>query len=110
MTFGERVRSIRLSRGETPRQVTERTDFTQINKLYYTETGMNPNPSLRTVMMLARAFDMTVDELLEGVDMPPQQTARRRAKLAPEHTPDRLARKEAFLNRAKAKTPFEELL
>ena len=66
MTFGERLQRLRWQRGWTQVQLAARTE------LSYKHVAEHENnhykPSLNTLVRYAKAFDISLSELLKGVD------------------------------------------
>jgi transcriptional regulator with XRE-family HTH domain len=67
MHIKERVRNLRLARGYSARELAERAGGISAPYISDIEHGRG-NPSLSSLIALARGFDMTVMELLAGVD------------------------------------------
>ena len=73
MRLEERIKQLRINRNMTMQQL---ADLSNLTKGYISmlERGLNPStkkpivPSLETVQNLANAFNMTLEELLEGVE------------------------------------------
>ena len=63
MTFGERLRQLRLERKINQRELAARVqiDFTYLSKI---ENGRMPPPAASTIVKLAGALDVHADELL----------------------------------------------
>lgn len=77
--FGDRIRELRLARGVTQDELSERVGVfrTYMSRI---ETGV-ANPTLTLVQALADALGLTLSEL---VDFPPAQSAsRKRARSQP---------------------------
>ncbi len=64
MTFGERVREIRVAHGKSQREVADEVgiDFTYLSKV---ENGRMPPPAESTIVKLALALDTDSDELVQ---------------------------------------------
>lgn len=73
MRLEERIKQLRINRNMTMQQL---ADLSKLTKGYISmlEKGLNPStkkpivPSLETVQNLANAFNMTLEELLDGVE------------------------------------------
>jgi len=73
MRLEERIKQLRINRNMTMQQL---ADLSNLTKGYISmlEKGLNPStkkpivPSLETVQNLANAFNMTLEELLDGVE------------------------------------------
>ena len=73
MRLEERIKKLRMNRNMTMQQL---ADLSNLTKGYISmlEKGLNPStkkpivPSLETVQNLANAFNMTLEELLDGVE------------------------------------------
>lgn len=67
-TLGERVRQLRRTRGWSQQQLADRTggqlDQTAISRI---ETRQGHEPGVFTAVLIARAFSMTVDELVSDL-------------------------------------------
>lgn len=67
MTLGERLRSLRTGRKLMLKQVEQATGMA-VPYLSDLERDKIPNPSLETLGKLARVYELTVGDLLDGVD------------------------------------------
>ena len=76
MTFGERLREIRKSRGLSQRELAEKVklNFTYLSKI---ETSAMVPPSEKTILALAKALDADSDELLALANKMPSDLAKR---------------------------------
>jgi PAS domain S-box-containing protein len=65
VTFGQRLRELRIAKGLTQRELAPRAgiDFTYLSKL---ETGAMPPPSEKTILSLAEVLDADADELFSA--------------------------------------------
>ena len=66
MTFGLRIGQLRTERGWSQLELANKTDMGQAT-IYYYEAGKGL-PRIDTLARLSRAFGMTINELLEGVE------------------------------------------
>ncbi|MFC2055644.1 helix-turn-helix domain-containing protein [Chloroflexota bacterium] len=66
MLLGDRIRELRKIKGETLKSTSEGTDLS-ISYLSDIERGRT-NPSLQTLETIANHFDITVTDLLSGVE------------------------------------------
>lgn len=67
-TFGERLKVLRLEAGLSLAEAGERAGMTR-SSWHDLESGHRKNPTLRTAAAVARALNMSMLELLEGVDV-----------------------------------------
>jgi transcriptional regulator with XRE-family HTH domain len=76
MTFGERLREIRKSRGLSQRELADKVklNFTYLSKV---ETGTMHPPSEKTIMALAKALETDSDELLALAKKMPSDLAKK---------------------------------
>jgi transcriptional regulator with XRE-family HTH domain len=65
MDIGKRIRDLREERGLTQREVARHAGLTP-SGLGFIEHGQTRNPSAETVVAIARALDVPVEDLLEG--------------------------------------------
>lgn len=66
MTFGVRIGRLRTERGWSQRILADKVDVTQ-GSIHRYETSRTL-PRIDTLARLSRAFGMTINELLEGVE------------------------------------------
>jgi len=66
MQLGDRIRELRRNKGEILKDTSEGTDLS-VSYLSDVERGRT-NPSLKTIETLANHFDITVTDLLSGVE------------------------------------------
>jgi len=66
MTFGLRIGQLRTERGWSQRILADKVDVTQ-GSIHRYETSRTL-PRIDTLARLSRAFGMTINELLEGVE------------------------------------------
>lgn len=66
MTFGLRIGKLRTERGWSQRILADKVDVTQ-GSIHRYETSRTL-PRIDTLARLSRAFGMTINELLEGVE------------------------------------------
>ena len=66
MTFGLRIGQLRTERGWSQFELADKVDITA-SSIYYYESGKG-FPRIDTLARLSRAFGMTINELLEGVE------------------------------------------
>jgi transcriptional regulator with XRE-family HTH domain len=66
MTFGVRIGQLRTERGWSQRILADKVDVTQ-GSIHRYETSRTL-PRIDTLARLSRAFGMTINELLEGVE------------------------------------------
>lgn len=66
MTFGERLKGLRKQYGFSQADM-ERKTGKKREYLSKFENEHLPNPTIKTVKNIAKAFDMTISEFLEGV-------------------------------------------
>lgn len=66
MTFGARIGQLRTERGWSQRILADKVDVTQ-GSIHRYETSRTL-PRIDTLARLSRAFGMTINELLEGVE------------------------------------------
>lgn len=66
--FGERLRALRDARGLSLTDVSKASGISRTNWSDY-ERGARPNPGLTILAAMARALDVTLPELLEGVEV-----------------------------------------
>jgi transcriptional regulator with XRE-family HTH domain len=71
MTLGERVRQIRHAQGISQERFAEKAGVGRIT-IQRLEAGAQRNVSLVNTARIARAFGLTIDELLKGVDVEPE--------------------------------------
>src|SRR5690242_10212706 len=73
VVIGDRIKAERAARGWTQKELAQRSgiNFGYIRML---ETNQRPNPTGETLQRLARAFGISVDELLEGPPAPDTET------------------------------------
>lgn len=67
MTLGQRIRSLRESKGLSKTDLSKRTDCLDMNIHRWEHDRHQPN--IYHTKKLAEVFNMTVDELLEGVEL-----------------------------------------
>ncbi len=67
--LGERIRELRQSKGLTLRVAGQRSGMTASNWSGL-EQGRRPNPTLSVLFAVAAALDVSLVELLEGVEPP----------------------------------------
>lgn len=67
MTLGQRIRSLRKNRGLTLIDLSKRAEC-DISVLWAWEHDKY-QPNIYHTKMLAKAFNITIDELLEGVEL-----------------------------------------
>jgi len=67
MNLADRIREARLSSGQTQENLAREAEIST-GTLRMIESGATPSPTLSTLVAIARALDMTVIELLEGVE------------------------------------------
>ena len=72
MELGDRIRELRKTKGETLKATSDSTDIS-VSYLSDIERGRT-NPSLQTLEALAKHFDITVTDLLYGVEFAGAQT------------------------------------
>ena len=65
MTLGETVRHLRLARRWTQQELAKRSGIAQ-GMITNVERGKYPNPTANTLLRLATAFSITVDNLLQS--------------------------------------------
>lgn len=68
MTIGERIRTLRTERGMTQAQVAQRAGGCLLAKHIGAYEHDVHNPRIDTLLALARAFEMSLDEFVRGVD------------------------------------------
>ena len=68
-TMSERIFEVRDERGWSQRRLAAESGISQTT-IVHLETGQITEPRRPTLRRIARALDMTVEELLEGVDAP----------------------------------------
>lgn len=70
MTIGERIRQLRTARGLTQAQLAQRAGGCLAGKHIGTyEVGRRHRPRIDTLHRIARGLDVSLSELLEGVDI-----------------------------------------
>ena len=69
VTFGERFKDLREKAGYTQDGFSAKTEISQ-SYISRIESG-DYDPSLKTIARVARAFGMTIAQLMEGVDVDP---------------------------------------
>lgn len=67
MTLGQKIRSLRESRGLSMNDLSKIADFEKSRLCYWENDKCQPN--IYNTKKLAEAFNITIDELLEGVDL-----------------------------------------
>jgi transcriptional regulator with XRE-family HTH domain len=65
--FGDAIRRLRESRGWKQEVLAQRSGLKQ-GRIADLENNVNPNPTLRTVIKLARAFEISLDELVREAE------------------------------------------
>jgi transcriptional regulator with XRE-family HTH domain len=68
MTFGERVKEIRAAQRITQERLAYKADVSRVTIARF-EKESQEHTTWQNVAKLARAFGLTVDELMEGVDI-----------------------------------------
>ena len=68
MTLGERVKEIRAAQRITQERLAYKANVSRVT-IARLEKGSQENTTWQNVAKLARAFGLTVDELLKGVDI-----------------------------------------
>ena len=68
MTLGERVKEIRAAQRITQERLDYKADVSRVT-IAWLEKGSQEHITWQNVAKLARAFGLTVDELLKGVDI-----------------------------------------
>jgi transcriptional regulator with XRE-family HTH domain len=68
MTLGERIREIRTAQRITQERLAQKADVLRVT-ITRLERGKQETTTWQNVAKLARAFGLTVDELLKGVDI-----------------------------------------
>jgi transcriptional regulator with XRE-family HTH domain len=68
MTLGQRVFRIRSAQGITQERLAEKSGVGRIT-IVKLESGAQHTATWQTVARLAKAFGLTMDEFLKGVDM-----------------------------------------
>lgn len=67
MTLGQKIKSLRESRGLSRNDLSKMADFERSRLCYWENDKFQPN--IYHTQKLAEAFNITIDELLEGVDL-----------------------------------------
>jgi transcriptional regulator with XRE-family HTH domain len=80
---GRHLRSARQQRGLTQHELAQRSGL-RLDTLRSIEQGRTPNPGVYTVLDLAEALEMTVDELLTASDRGARSEARATKATSPD--------------------------
>lgn len=67
MLLHEKIRAIRIQKGYSRRKLADLTDSTATH-IYYIEKHKRPNPRLISIVKIAKALGLTMDELLAGTE------------------------------------------
>jgi DNA-binding XRE family transcriptional regulator len=62
-TIGRNIRGLRLKIGISQDRLSKLTDLS-LNTIVKVESGRNPNPTIKTLSMIAKSFNVKVDDLL----------------------------------------------
>ena len=63
--LGKNIKKLREKRGLSQDKLTKRADIT-LTTLVKLETGINDNPTLKTLVKLANALEISIDELVKN--------------------------------------------
>ncbi|PIV12597.1 MAG: DNA-binding protein [Candidatus Nealsonbacteria bacterium CG03_land_8_20_14_0_80_36_12] len=63
--IGEKIRRIRQQKKMSQDRLSKKADLA-LNTIVKIETGENPNPTLETLRKIAKALDVSLDQLLKN--------------------------------------------
>jgi transcriptional regulator with XRE-family HTH domain len=63
--IGEKIRKLRQQKKISQDRLSKKADLA-LNTIVKIETGENPNPTLETLQKIAKALDVSIDELLKN--------------------------------------------
>jgi len=63
--IGEKIRKLRQQRKISQDRLSKKADLA-LNTIVKIETGENPNPTLETLQKIAKALDVSLDQLLKN--------------------------------------------
>ncbi|WP_422487131.1 helix-turn-helix domain-containing protein [Gudongella sp. DL1XJH-153] len=69
MLLGKKIETLRKNRNLSYRKLAEICEIPSHSYIRNIETGIVDDPGLRTIIKLAKGFDLTVGELLEDVEV-----------------------------------------
>ena len=63
--IGERIKKLRQQKKMSQDRLSKKADLA-LNTIVKIETGENPNPTLETLQKIAKALDVSLDQLLKN--------------------------------------------
>jgi len=63
--IGEKIRKLRQQKKMSQDRLSKKADLA-LNTIVKIETGENPNPTLETLQKIAKALDVSLDQLLKN--------------------------------------------
>ena len=64
-TLGEKIKKLRQQKKMSQDRLSKKADLA-LNTIVKIETGENPNPTLDTLQKIAKALDVSLDQLLKN--------------------------------------------
>jgi len=64
-TLGEKIKKLRQQKKMSQDRLSKKADLA-LNTIVKIETGENPNPTLETLQKIAKALDVSLDQLLKN--------------------------------------------
>ncbi len=68
LSIGERIKQIRKEKGITQRELVRYT-YLSINAISKLEQGLVKNPTIRSIAIMARLLDISLDEVIKRTEL-----------------------------------------